>query len=229
MITYTDLEHEIDRGAGPEMVRDFVLTALSEITHGQRRLCAIQHPLGFVCLPVIRDDGDGVCVHAWAAGRPIRSPTTSGMHSHSWDLLSHVLHGRVHNHIIEVTDAVTDSAYRVYEVHSHGDIDEIRATPRLVGAHSRLMQTRGIGESYRLGAGRFHCTEVDHAHSTVTVALGHTIPGATDLSLGAVNGQSHRMRRRRCSPAETVALARWIVRLVVGGEGPTADGGTRDV
>jgi hypothetical protein len=229
MITYADLEQEIDRGTRPGLVRGVVVAALTEIADGRRELRAVRHPLGFICLPVIRTGEDGVCVHAWPGDRASLPPTTSGIHSHSWDLLSHVLHGRVHNQIIEVTDTVTNPAYRVYEVHSHGDVDEIRATPRLVGARSHLMQTRRTGESYRLRAGRFHITEVDPAHSTVTVALGRTVPGSVDLSLGAVGGRDHQVRRRHCDPAETVAVARWIVTLICHGEGPAADGGSGDI
>jgi hypothetical protein len=230
MITYADLEQEIDRGTRPELVRGFVVATLTEIAEDRRQLRAVRHPLGFICLPVIRSGEDGVCVHAWPGDRATTlPPTTSGMHSHSWDLLSHVLHGRVHNQIIEVTDTVTDPAFRVYEVHSHGDVDEIRATPQLVGARSHLMQTRRAGESYRLRAGRFHITEVDSAHSTVTVALGRNVPGTADLSLGAVGGRNHQVRRRLCDLAETVAMARWIVQLISHGEGSAADGGSGDI
>lgn len=51
----------------------------------------------------------------------------------------------------------------------------------------------------------------------MTVALGRSTPGACDLSLGAVDGRSHRVRRDRCDPAETARMAREIAQLVARG------------
>ncbi|SBT40221.1 hypothetical protein [Micromonospora auratinigra] len=217
MMTYADLEREIDRGTRPELLRDWVLTVLDDIAEGRRPLRAVRHPLGFTCLPVERAGPDGVCVHAWPADPPPVRPTTSAVHSHSWDLLSHVLHGRVRNELIEVTDAPDAPAWRVYEVHSHADVDEMAATDRLVTAARATVETHAAGDSYALRAGGFHTSEVDPGQPAVTVALGRTTPGGCDLSLGAVDGRSHRVRRDRCEAAETARLAREIARLVARG------------
>ncbi|MCW3817403.1 hypothetical protein ONA91_23410 [Micromonospora sp. DR5-3] len=217
MMTYADLEREIDRGTRPELLRGWVLTVLDDVAEGRRPLLAVRHPLGFTCLPVERAGPDGICVHAWPAGPPAGQPTTSAMHSHSWDLLSHVLHGRVRNELIEVTDAPVDPAWRVYEVHSRGDVDEMAATDRLVTAVTATVETHSAGDSYALRAGGFHTSEVDRGQPAVTVALGRTTPGACDLSLGAVDGRSHRVRRNRCDPAETARMAREIAQLVARG------------
>ncbi len=217
MMSYADLEREIDRGTRPELLRGWVLNVLDDVAEGRRPLRAVRHPLGFTCLPVERAGPDGICVHAWPADPPTVRPTTSAMHSHSWDLLSHVLYGRVRNELIEVTDAPMDPAWRVYEVHSRGDVDEMAATDRLVTAMTATVETHAAGDSYALRAGGFHTSEVDRGQPAVTVALGRTTPGACDLSLGAVDGRSHRIRRNRCDPAETARVAREIARLVARG------------
>lgn len=217
MMSYADLEREIDRGTRPELLRDWVLAVLADIAEGRWALRAVRHPLGFTCLPVTRDGPDGVCVHAWPADpSPVR-PTTSTMHSHSWDLLSHVLHGRVRNELIDVTDAPADPAWRVYEVRSRGDIDEMAATDRLVTAVTATVETHSAGDSYALRAGGFHTSEVDPGRPAVTVALGRTTPGVSDLSLGAVDGRSHRIRRDRCDVVETARLAGEIADMVARG------------
>jgi hypothetical protein len=217
MMSYAELEREIDRGTRPELLRRWVLDVLDDVAEGRRPLAAVRHPLGFTCLPVDRTGADGICVHAWPADPPTVAPTTSTMHSHSWDLLSHVLHGRVRNELIEVTDAPADPSWRVYEVHSHGDVDEMAATDRLVTAVTARVETHTAGRSYALRAGGFHTSEVDRGQPAVTVALGRTTPGARDLSLGAVDGRSHRVRRDRCGAEETARLARAIARLVARG------------
>jgi hypothetical protein len=217
MMSYADLEREIDRGTRPELLRGWVLTVLDDVAEGRRPLLAVRHPLGFTCLPVERAGPDGICVHAWPADPPPVQPTTSAMHSHSWDLLSHVLYGRVRNELIEVTDAPVDPAWRVYEVHSRGDVDEMAATDRLVSAVTATVESHSAGDSYALRAGGFHTSEVDRGQPAVTVALGRTTPGTCDLSLGAVDGHSHRIRRHRCDAAETARVAREIAQLVARG------------
>ncbi|MEU3118183.1 MULTISPECIES: hypothetical protein [Micromonospora] len=217
MTSYADLEREIDRGTRPELLRGWALDVLDDVAEGRRSLRAVRHPLGFTCLPVERDGPDGVCVHAWPADPPPVRPTTSTMHSHSWDLLSHVLHGTVRNELIEVDDAPADPAWRVYEVRSLGEVDEMAATDRLVTAMTATVETHSAGDSYALRAGGFHTSEVDAGEPAVTVALGRTTPGACDLSLGAVDGRSHRVRRDRCDAAETARMARQIARLVARG------------
>ncbi|RZU76300.1 hypothetical protein EV384_4937 [Micromonospora kangleipakensis] len=217
MMTYTDLEREIDRGTRPELLRRWVLNVLDDVAEGRRPLRAVRHPLGFTCLPVDRTGPDGICVHAWPAEPPLVQPTTSAMHSHSWDLLSHVLHGRVRNELIEVTDAPAEPIWRVYEVRSREDIDEMAPTDRLVTAVTATVETHQAGDSYALRAGGFHTSEVDTGEPAVTVALGRTTPGGCDLSLGAVDGRSHRVRRDRCDTVETARMAREIARLVARG------------
>ncbi|BCL12459.1 hypothetical protein [Micromonospora sagamiensis] len=217
MMSYADLEREIDRGTRPELLRDWVLDVLDDVAGRRRPLLAVRHPLGFTCLPVNRTGRDGICVHAWPAEPPAVQPTTSTMHSHSWDLLSHVLHGRIRNELIEVTEAPADPAWRVYEVHSRGDVDEMAATDRLVTAAPATVETHSAGNSYALRAGGFHTSEVDPGQPAVTVVLGRATPGLCDLSLGAVDGCSHRVRRDRCDAAETARMAREIARLVARG------------
>ncbi|SCL25510.1 hypothetical protein [Micromonospora inyonensis] len=217
MMSYADLEREIDRGTRPELLRDWVLDVLDDVAERRRPLRAVRHPLGFTCLPVNRTGADGICVHAWPAEPPAVRPTTSTMHSHSWDLLSHVLHGRIRNELIEVTEVPADPAWRVYEVHSRGDVDEMAATDRLVTAAPATVETHSAGNSYALRAGGFHTSDVDPGQPAVTVVLGRATPGLCDLSLGAVDGRSHRVRRDRCDAAETARTAREIARLVARG------------
>src|SRR4030081_347780 len=101
---YADIYREIDRGAGAGSVSRWVVDVLTDIADGRRDLLAVRHPLGFICLPVQRSDADGVCVHLWQAELRNARSTTSQVHAHSWDLLSYVLFGEVHNEIVDVAD-----------------------------------------------------------------------------------------------------------------------------
>ena len=180
--------------------------ALTEIARGRRELCAVRHPLGFLCLPVHRDGDFGVCVHVWSPDLPHARATTSAVHSHSWDLVSFVLYGRVGNTLLHVVDDAAGGTHRVFEVHSRGDVDEIRATARLVRAREARHRSAGPGDTYRLRAGRFHASVLVGESEAATVVLGRT-RAALDLSLGPLDTPTHHIPRQRCDPRETAEVA----------------------
>lgn len=209
---YTDLYREMRPGGDGDSVRRWAVEALTGVLDDvERAPRAMRHPLGFVCLPLVRDGDYGVCVHVWAPHVGGVVPTTSPMHSHSWDLASFVLYGRVRNDRLRVTDAPTAPTHRVFQVRSGGDVDEILATSRLVRCADGTRQTSQAGEVYTLPAGEFHTTVIEDDRQAATVVLGRTRPGVGDLSLGAPHTPSHRVRREHCDPAETALAARLVM------------------
>lgn len=196
-------------GPAKDATSRWVFAALCEISRGRWRVRATRHPLGFVCIPVERSGDHGVCVHVWNAGLPRAGLTTSTIHSHSWDLVSHVLYGNVRNELIDVADAPDDPMYRVFEIHSWGDVDEVRETSRLVRCEVSAAELNRQGDTYSLDAGHFHATTV--TGEAATVALGTVRPAATDLSLGGIDLKTHRVGRQRCNPAETALAARVVM------------------
>ncbi|MGH4013573.1 MAG: hypothetical protein ACRDSL_06495 [Pseudonocardiaceae bacterium] len=186
----------------------WVFSALWEIAEERRDVTAMRHPLGFVCIPVERTGDQGVCVHVWSDGLPSAKPTTSMIHAHSWDLVSHVLYGSVRNELIEVTDAPDNPTYRVFEVRSCGDVDEIHRTPRLVRCETTAAELNRQGDTYSLRAGDFHVTTVEG--EAATVALGTGRPPTMDLSLGGIDTETHRVVRQCCNHDETNYAARVV-------------------
>jgi len=209
-MNYTEIHREIVGGDPSGALRSWTGAVLTDIAEGRRPLVAVRHPLGFVCLPVIRADDDGVCVHVWLADRPDAEPTTSPMHSHSWDLLSYVLYGEIHNETLAVEDEPGEPTHRIFEVRSQGDVDEISASARLVRHATRAVDIYRPGAAYTLRAGDFHVTDVLPKRAAATVALGRMRRGAHDLSLGPLNGHTHTVRRLHCTPEETATAARAV-------------------
>ncbi|MBV8541516.1 MAG: hypothetical protein JO063_05270 [Pseudonocardiales bacterium] len=217
MTAYGSLRRAMGGGGARRDIPRWASGVLGEIAHNRTGVVGVRHPLGFVCLPVERTGEAGVCVHVWGDNLARASPTTSTMHAHSWDLVSYVLYGRVRNKIIDVTDAPDNAAYRVFEVRSSGDIDELRETPRLVRSEIRATELKTPGEMYSLPAGVFHTTVV-HGDAA-TVALGNSRRGMMDLSLGEINRKTHRIRRQLCDRDETAHVARvateWLARICI--------------
>jgi hypothetical protein len=208
-MNYVDLQREIHRlEAG--LVSAWAADVLTEIVEGRRPVRAVRHPLGFICLPVERTGEDGVCVHLWQTELAAAASTTSQVHSHSWDLDSYVLFGEVRNEIVEVVDEPVKPTHRVFEVRSRGDVDEICATPRLVRHATGTIEVNRAGESYTLRAGAFHTTVVRADQPAATVALGRGRAGGKDLTLGAIDGHTHIVRRQHCDETETIRAARTV-------------------
>ncbi|WP_283135648.1 hypothetical protein [Rhizohabitans arisaemae] len=202
----TRAEEAIRRGTASQ----WTTAVLEEIVLGKRlEIAAVRHPLGFLCLPIERSGEDGVCVHLWSPSLPEIEPTTSPVHAHSWDLLSHVLYGELRNNLFHIVDA-PEGPYRLFEVISGADEDEIRPTERLVSCRLAGSEIHRAGDTYSLPTGRFHTTEVEG--TAVTLALGQGRPGTVDLSLGDPDVSPHRVRRLRDHPEETLVTIKMIMR-----------------
>lgn len=205
---YHDLYRAVLERTGGQPASEWAASVLDDVATGRREVNAMRHPLGFVCIPVERVGEHGVCVHVWSDDLPIITPTTSGMHAHSWDLVSYVLYGNVRNELIEVTDAPRDPTHRVFEVRSAGDVDEVLQTGRLVRCGVKAAELNLRGDTYSLPAGVFHATVVHGA--AATVALGNGRRQSKDLSLGRIDTRTHRVLRQRCDREETTRAARVV-------------------
>jgi hypothetical protein len=213
-LDYDMLDRLIRGGTASDTACEQAAGALEEIAHGKRELCAVRHPLGFLCLPLLREGTRGVCVHLYEEDRG-PGPAGSQMHAHSWELRSLVLYGRLTNRPVVVTDRPDVPTHRVFEVRSDpGGVDELLPTPRLVRGEPGPGQTSARGDAYSMPAGQFHTTVVEQGEPTATLVLGMSLPGHTDLSLGPLHGRGHVTVRQLCEPAHTRTTVRTALRRI---------------
>jgi hypothetical protein len=212
MTNYEKLHQATRNGTARRAIPQWATGVLGDIAQNAINVAGVRHPLGFLCLPVERTGEEGVCVHVWSDSLARMHPTTSEIHAHSWDLISYVLYGSVRNKVFDITDAPDNAPYRVFEVRSGGDsgadIDEMRATPRLVRCKLRSAELSHSGDTYSLAAGTFHATAVQG--EAATVALGSSRPATMDLSLGGIDCATHRVQRQRCAHEETARVIRMV-------------------
>jgi hypothetical protein len=222
MIEYSLLYENLERRGVGDCVPRLTRQLLWEVAGGKLPITAIRHPLGFTCLPVLRHGKRGICVHFWSPRLAQACTTTSVVHAHSWDLVSYVLFGQIRNEVMRVSASESpqmgagDVTYRVFEVYSQGDLDEIRATSRLVRCHEEPPEISSAGETYTVPAGTFHATDIPPGIETATVALGTSRAGFTDLSLGPIATPAHRVWRQQCDSEETSRVARMIAGRLAG-------------
>ncbi len=205
-------------GAGVDVFPPWLARAVRAAAE-QNWSTAILHPLGFICIPLRRSPGLGVCLHVWSPAVPAARPTTSQVHCHSWDLHSVVLWGELRNHVIRLRRRGR-STHRVFDIHGHGDVDEVRATAELVrGSPGRIGNYRA-GNHYAMPAGTFHATVVPGGEAA-TLVLARDRPGGRDRSLGDLDTSSHQVRRERCRPVDAARLAAALTRLLDPAAGTT--------
>ncbi len=213
---YQDLYDAITRGGGRDRLPEWGRGILEAVDSGQSPITAVRHPLGFLCIPVERSGAHGVCLHIWPAAPSAARTTTSQIHCHSWDLVSYVLHGSIHNEVVTVTDGTArpdgpgGAVHRLFHVLSRGETDEIIPTARTVRQAGRSLDVHRRGESYSLAAGVFHQSSVPHPPAA-TIALGVLRPGTRDLSLGPPATGRHRITRLRCEPGEAARAVRDLI------------------
>ncbi|MGW3659815.1 hypothetical protein ACWD6R_31035 [Streptomyces sp. NPDC005151] len=214
---YNELEqalaHSSPTSPGP---RGSAVGALTEVATGARALRAVRHPLGFLCLPLLREGPRGICVHLFDLTYGAE-PDTAPWHAHSWELRSHVLYGRVANLPVRVSRTADEPTHRIYEVRSGpGGVDEIVPTTALVRGEPGRTHISGRGETYTLTAGEFHATSVEGTGPAATLVLGRSVPGGADLSLGPLDGPARTMTRRLCDEEQTVHTVRTALRRIDG-------------
>ncbi|MFZ4279812.1 hypothetical protein [Streptomyces rhizosphaericola] len=230
------------RGAGPSSADrtaagELAVSVLRAVAEGRWSLAAVRHPLGFLCLPVLRDGARGVCVHLFGAGTGGDGSGGDGsggdgswgagsggdggrgdaplVHAHSWSLVSLVLFGRVTNHSVRVVDDPVAPTHRVYEVRSGPDgTDEVRGTTRFVRGIPDGSGHSTTGDVYVVRPGEFHATVVADGRPAATLVLGETQPGSKDMSLGRLSGEGHRSVREICGREETVVAVRAALRRI---------------
>jgi hypothetical protein len=197
-------------GGDPAAATGWARRLLRGALDGAQRVRAVRHPLGFVCLPVVRDGPDGVCVHWWHGAAAARL-TTEAIHAHSWDLLSFVLYGTLRNDTIRVVDDKVAPTHRVFEVHSlAGGRDELRGTTRTVRVGPVEAVSNAGGSSYRVGSGEFHRSALVEPE-VATLVFGRTRPGAVDLTLAPLDTADHGTRRESCDAAQTRGVVRAVL------------------
>lgn len=192
------------------------VSVLDQIASGQRLLTAVQHPLGFLCLPIVREPGWGVCIHVWTIRFPSVQPTTSGKHAHSWSLESFVLYGELGNAVFALEPDEESGPYQIADIVTGPESDVITPTGRRVACTEVSRSMVSSGQTYQLATGVFHETFLGADSEVATLVLSRT-QNTPDRMLGPVDLRPHTVTRRRCTREDTRAVAGMAKDRLAGG------------
>jgi hypothetical protein len=146
-------------------------------------------------------------MHIWRSLETSADLTTSPIHSHSWDLSSQVIFGRLENIEVRVIDGASPPTHRVLEITNADDCDFIRPTRRLVSYANNASAYIEVQENYSLAAGMFHVSRPNATGSTVTVLLAEDRYKSPELALGRLDSSGHAIRRRACPASDLRSIA----------------------
>lgn len=175
---------------GPPSLRSLARSVFDRMLAGERAVQAINHPLEFICIPVVRRPRFGVCGHIWS-----NVGTVPTIHSHSWDLYSEIALGAITNEVFRVSRQPSGD-HQVIRVHSHGLADHLVATGTSVRVHDETTRTYQAGDFYTLGADTFHRSTPVTAGLTLTLIKATMLPGHHDQIVVRPPGPTGTTRRQ---------------------------------
>ncbi|GHJ53032.1 hypothetical protein Nm8I071_23390 [Nonomuraea sp. TT08I-71] len=184
---------------------------LHDLASNRGAFDSIYHPLGFIYVPMLKDDGGMLRLHLWLDGGTPEDITTSPYHMHTWNLTSYVHCGSLENQMIKVDAGGPLGPYRVFEIIGNRQRGELQATDEEVRARIDSVERVTAGNVYRIPAGQYHTTVNTSEGDLVTVAYVQKVAGTMERNLGPVNTPTHIVERQACPPDDVARAARTVL------------------
>jgi hypothetical protein len=143
------------------------------------------HPLGMIAIRYLCDDFT-LRIHIWTSLTSSFRDEFAQVHDHTWHLESHVLAGRVQNHVFDLTEDPTGHQIWLHDYTRN----EIVETEHRVTLQTRYDELLNAGDSYVLPAGTVHSTFVVPG----SITLVKSIPSG--LSVARIIGAQQGARQR---------------------------------
>jgi hypothetical protein len=163
--------------SGRRSLRSLACAEFDRILAGRRLARAVDHPLDFVCIPIVRTPRAGVCGHIWS-----NTSAASTIHAHSWHLYSEVVLGAITNEVFQVSEQ-QDGDYQVLQVRTAGLTDRITSTSSTIRVSGTSTELCRDGSSYTLSASTFHRSTPIAAGLTLTLVKATMLAGHVDQIL----------------------------------------------
>src|SRR5438132_13498275 len=185
----TDMSDRLARSISGKGKREDVITHLLPLlapTHLEA-YSATWHPLGFLVVRLGEVPSGQLRLHIWTSNsRPIQLPNWP-VHTHIFELQSHILVGTVTNEWYEVKPG-NPGYSRLYEVAYRGTTSMMNATSNYVDCACTLQESFDPGSNYVVDREQYHATEVADGRFAATIVLAANPVDAVPIVVGSREG-----------------------------------------
>ena len=160
---------------------------------------AVWHPLGFMYIELLHNNGISLRIHVWSLMQREYASLGWLIHKHNWSLSSYVICGSLKNYIYELVSNREVPTHRIYTVEYQGLTNHLLATEELVSYKILNNELISKGGVYRVEPGIFHRTETKKDTFVATMIMAVDTPGERNEVLGIIDGSKcYTMTRPRC-------------------------------
>jgi hypothetical protein len=193
-------------------LRSVASTVFERILAKERPVGAVDHPLDFVCIPLVRTRRSGLCGHVWSSHRG--APT---IHAHSWHLYSEVILGSITNEVFRVIRR-PGGEYHVVRVQTADRTDLLTPTGATACVADQMTEICRVGGSYTLEPGTFHRSTPVSEGLTLTLVQAKVLAGHHDQVLVRSPGSVETTQRRQLPERRAVGLAAMFMDAIDAGQ-----------
>ncbi len=193
----------VDDGSGDDVFAHLLpLLAPARLS----RYSATWHPLGFLVVRLGEVSSGQLRLHVWTTqARPTQLPNWP-IHTHIFELHSHILVGAVINDWYEVQPGPSGRS-RLYEVAYRGTTSTMKASPTYVDCVRTLRKSFVAGASYVVDRGQYHATEVADGRFAATIVVAGNPVDAAPMVVGSRDGDGvYTYERVECSAMGLIPL-----------------------
>jgi hypothetical protein len=183
--------------------------ALRHLT-GDHEVVMLWHPLGFIDIPLVRDDRIKMVIHVWHPNFSRRQEPPQICHSHGWHLISTVLTGAFENWSFGI-DANANGRHQVYQISYDRAASISTVTDHIVDAERTARERLVEGQTYRIPSDSYHWS-----HSGDNIVVTAMYADLTNATPGrAIWKRSHaieyRYVRQQCERSAASAIRRDVI------------------
>jgi len=143
------------------------------------------HPLGFLHLPLIKNERTTIRLHVWPTGNRNTQEPNYPIHNHLFDIESNIFCGVIENTEYDINWNPSEPSHYLYDVAYEGQLSRINKTDDCVLCAPKSSQCYFAGQSYRIKQGSFHASRVDEGCLTATlVTTSHHVDVAPKVLVG---------------------------------------------
>ena len=164
------------------------------------------HPLGFIHIPLGIINDQSIRLHIWPQSERRRQQPFYPIHTHIFELKSHILSGTLKNTIYKVSNLNFRLESAIYEVNYNNTSESIlKRTDRKINIMEVTEETLKKGDYYSVKRGEFHTSEVKEGEFAATIALTYEVQkNNTPLVIRHMNGKKEYTYYRNICPEEEV-------------------------